>query len=121
MLSVVEKHLVFELREMKVINGKLVIKEGSISFDSNEEDGCNHLCGYSRIIFNFLPVSVNTPVGVRYINSVFVNLSDNKIRFMDKQNGYDWVVLGEMKEFKEPEEALNILENFIVSITIIKE
>jgi hypothetical protein len=116
MLSVVEKHLVLELREMKVIDVKLVIKEGSISFDSDEDD-CNPN-DYSRITFNFLPSKVNTPVGIRYINSVLVNLNDNKIRFMDKQTGYGWVVLGEMKEFKEPEEAINILENFIDSITI---
>lgn len=115
MFDIIEKQLLFELKEMKVKDGKLSIKEGTIRFYSYEEDYCTK--DYSSIEFNFTPIKVNTHLGTHYINSIFVNLMDNKIRFMNKENN-EWIILGEMKDFKEPEEALAILETFIDKMAI---
>ena len=112
MYSIRKKHLIIDLESIGVTDGKFSMKQGTISFESDEESSSPE---YARITFNFNCINANTPTGVMCIDNLMVNLQTMKIWSWCKCI-YDWVELGTMETFKTPEDAIRILEQFVDTI-----
>jgi len=113
MYSVYKKHLVMELEDLGSKFYKFgVLHTATISFDSDEESGSSD---YATITFNFDCFNANTPVGVLCIDNFMVDLRTRKIRSWCECM-YDFVELGTMKDFKTPEEAIEILTQVMEEI-----
>ena len=101
----------WKLEEIKVENGKIRSRTGSISFRSSEEQ--DH--AYSKIDtidFSFPSVLVTFKGKTRAFQSVTINLNDMLIRSFDKVNN-EWLEIGTLHKFDSYENALVLLDKFI--------
>lgn len=114
MFSVKYKHLEYDLEDMGVRDGKLVIREGHIFFET-DPDGLSQ--DWAWIHFIFPRVLLRTPVGVRRIKCVSAYVPDRKVYWRNNITD-EQVELGVMEEFETEEEALRILERFVESRTV---
>lgn len=113
MFNIKQKRLEYGLEYMGVKDGKLIIEEGHIFFET-DPDGLSQ--DWAWIHFIFPHVLLRTPVGVKWTKHVSVHVPDKKIYWRDDVT-YEQVELGTMEDFKTPEEALRILEKFVGSNT----
>lgn len=115
MLSIRRKSLIMSLESMDVVNGKFNIKEGQICFDTDSGSDDWDSTNWARIEFRFNGYNLRIPKepeGVRYVTSLCVDLKGHSIFTIDPGT-YERIELGTMPEFKTPEDAIGILEQFI--------
>lgn len=101
----------WKLEEIKVENGKIRSRTGSITFSSSREQ--DH--AYSKIDtidFSFPSIFVNFKGKLRAFQAVTINLNDMIIRSFDRVN-CEWVELGTLDKFDSYENALVLLDKFI--------
>lgn len=116
MLSIRSKTLILSLESMEFVNDKVHIKEGKISFYTDSDIGYDSgNTDWDCIEFRFEGYNLRIPKepeGVRDVTSLCVDLKDHSIFTIDTDT-YERIELGTMPEFKTPEDAIGILEQFI--------
>lgn len=116
MLSICRKTLILSLESMEFVNDKVRIKQGEICFDTDSDtDYHTGSTDWARIEFRFAGYNLRIPKepeGVKYVTSLCVDLKDHSIFTIDSDT-YERIELGTMPEFKIPEDAIGILEQFI--------
>lgn len=120
MLSICRKTLILSLESMEFVDDKFRFKEGQISFDTDfgSDDDIGGSTNWAFIEFRFDGYNLRIPKepeGVRYVTSLCVDLKDHSIFTIDTDT-YERIELGTMPEFKTPEDAIGILEQFIENL-----
>ena len=111
-----QKTLILSLESMEFVNDKFCLKEGQISFVTDSDIDYNFgSTDWAFIEFWFDGYNLRIPKepeGVRYVTRLCVDLKDHSIFTIDPGT-YERIELGTMPEFKTPEDAIGILEQFI--------
>lgn len=119
MLSIRKKPLTLSLESMEFVDDKFCLKEGQLCFDTdygpNNDSGSTNWA-YIEFRFDGYNLRISKyPEGVRYVTSLCVDLKDHSIFTIDTDT-YERIELGIMPEFKTPEDAIGILEQFIENL-----
>lgn len=115
MLSIRKRTLRMELESLEIIDGQFDIKSGIISFYTGDDDDAAYFNEWRNIVFEFHGYKLRIPKepeGIRRITNLCVNLTDRIIFTIDNDTN-ERIELGTMPEFKTPEDAIGILEQFI--------
>ncbi len=113
------KEVIFKVESFEVENNEPILKDGIIKFIYNKEIGDGEFTvitkDIQKIIFNF--TKIKTKVEPYYVNNFIINMNE-KIIYTYNRDNFKLIKLGEMKEFKSFQEAINIIENFMEEISI---
>lgn len=104
-----------ELESLEIIDGQFDIKSGIISFYTGDDGDAAYFNEWQDIVFKFHGYKLRIPKeseGIRRITNLCVNLTDRIIFTIDNDTN-ERIELGTMPEFKTPEDAIGILEQFI--------
>lgn len=112
------KEVIFKVESFEVENNELFLKDGIIKFIYNDEDNGFTLNtnDIQKIIFEFT-TTIKTKIEPYYVNNFIIDMNE-KIIYTYNKNTFKLIKLGEMKEFKSFQEAINIIENFMEEISI---